>query len=108
MSDPLTHSRIRVMLADDHAIVREGYRALLQKQQDLPQSGVVPTLTPRNYLVLEWDLPIAMIAVVPRFPLSGRSQCGHSVLCSRRHQLRRSKRPAFHLRGNSNEYRDGA
>ena len=28
-------SRTRVMLADDHAIVREGYRALLQKQDRL-------------------------------------------------------------------------
>jgi DNA-binding NarL/FixJ family response regulator len=35
MSEPDAHSRTRVMLADDHAIVREGYRALLQKQDRL-------------------------------------------------------------------------
>jgi two-component system invasion response regulator UvrY len=35
MSEPGAHSRTRVMLADDHAIVREGYRALLQKQDRL-------------------------------------------------------------------------
>ena len=28
-------SRTRVMLVDDHAIVREGYRSLLQKQDRL-------------------------------------------------------------------------
>ncbi len=35
MSEPRAHHRTRVMLADDHAIVREGYRALLQKQDRL-------------------------------------------------------------------------
>src|SRR5207237_6215305 len=30
-----TAGRTRVMLADDHAIVREGYRSLLQKQDRL-------------------------------------------------------------------------
>ena len=35
MSEADAHSRTRVMLADDHAIVREGYRALLQKQNRL-------------------------------------------------------------------------
>ena len=30
-----TRGRTRVMLADDHAIVREGYRSLLQKQDRL-------------------------------------------------------------------------
>ena len=35
MSEPPTHADTRVMLADDHAIVREGYRALLQKQHQL-------------------------------------------------------------------------
>jgi two-component system, NarL family, invasion response regulator UvrY len=35
MSAVAVHSRTRVMLVDDHAIVREGYRALLQKQDRL-------------------------------------------------------------------------
>jgi DNA-binding NarL/FixJ family response regulator len=35
MSEADVNSRTRVMLADDHAIVREGYRALLQKQDRL-------------------------------------------------------------------------
>jgi two-component system invasion response regulator UvrY len=35
MSEPPVHTGTRVMLADDHAIVREGYRALLQKQDPL-------------------------------------------------------------------------
>ena len=35
MSEADAYCRTRVMLADDHAIVREGYRALLQKQNRL-------------------------------------------------------------------------
>jgi two-component system, NarL family, invasion response regulator UvrY len=35
MTMPDTRNRIRVMLVDDHAIVREGYRSLLQKQDRL-------------------------------------------------------------------------
>jgi DNA-binding NarL/FixJ family response regulator len=35
MTMPDMRSRIRVMLVDDHAIVREGYRSLLQKQDRL-------------------------------------------------------------------------
>src|SRR5450756_7759 len=35
MTVPDANSRIRVMLVDDHAIVREGYRSLLQKQDRL-------------------------------------------------------------------------
>ena len=35
MTTPDARGRIRVMLVDDHAIVREGYRSLLQKQDRL-------------------------------------------------------------------------
>ena len=35
MTMPDANGRIRVMLVDDHAIVREGYRSLLQKQDRL-------------------------------------------------------------------------
>ena len=35
MSTASAFGRTRVMLADDHAIVREGYRSLLQKQDRL-------------------------------------------------------------------------
>ena len=35
MTAPDANGRIRVMLVDDHAIVREGYRSLLQKQDRL-------------------------------------------------------------------------
>ena len=31
----MTPPPIRVLLADDHAVVREGYRALLQSQPDI-------------------------------------------------------------------------
>ena len=34
-----TAGRTRVMLVDDHAIVREGYRSLLQKQDRLRREG---------------------------------------------------------------------
>lgn len=40
MSHPLPTSRqIRILLVDDHAIVREGYRSLLQKQDDMTVVG---------------------------------------------------------------------
>ena len=36
MTSPI---RIRILLVDDHAIVREGYRALLSRQPDLEVIG---------------------------------------------------------------------
>lgn len=62
----MTHDKIRLLLVDDHAVVREGYRRLLESRPDLVIAGEAATareafdqyrlLTP-DVLVLDLGLP---------------------------------------------------
>ena len=59
-----TAGRTRVMLADDHAIVREGYRSLLQKQDRLRVA--------HRAKLAECDVPRKVVEISVSPTLAGR------------------------------------